>query len=139
MDFYTILGFVFGGVLFGSTAFFMIYTTDKVFGVSGFVESCLYPVSIDASWKGLFLIGMITGAIILKFIHPIALDIHLDRSLPYVFLGGCLVGFGTRLGCGCTSGHGLSGVGRLRPRSIVATLIFIGVGIATATILGRFQ
>ena len=127
---------IFGGILFGLASFALLYLTGRSFGVSGFVEACLYPLSSDAGWKALFLLGLLTGGVLLRFIYPLGVDVHSNLPLWAVFLSGTMVGVGTRMGKGCTSGHGLSGFGRLEGKSIVATCIFMLVAMVTATLLG---
>jgi uncharacterized membrane protein YedE/YeeE len=75
--------------------------------------------------------GLLTGALLILWLHPASMAIRIDVSDPAVILGGFLVGIGTRIGNGCTSGHGVCGVGRQAPRSIVASAVFFGCAVLT--------
>ena len=108
----------------------------RIAGISGIVGGLLHPSKGDASWRALFLIGMMTaplGALLVTGHLP---EISAQASTRTILLSGLLVGFGTRLGSGCTSGHGVCGLARRSPRSLVATLTFIASG-ALAVFLSR--
>ncbi len=82
----------------------------------------------DTLWKLCFVVGLLTGGLILRILVPVAHDFGIVRPNGMLVVAGLLVGFGTRLGNGCTSGHGVCGVSRLSPRSMVATATFIATG-----------
>jgi uncharacterized membrane protein YedE/YeeE len=88
----------------------------------------LKPVINDTLWRICFLAGLFAGGLLLRILLPGAFDFGIIRPLPLLTVAGLLVGFGTRLGSGCTSGHGVCGVSRLSPRSLVATGTFIVAG-----------
>lgn len=94
-------------------------------------------ILLEAGWRAQFLVGMLLGGVVLAFAMPSALAFEVDRSLVVMAAAGLLVGFGTRLGSGCTSGHGVCDLPRLSPRSLVATLTFMATGVLTAVIVGR--
>jgi len=124
-----------GGILIGLAASLLLWTNGRVAGISGIVGGLWRPVAGDLSWRALFLGGLLTGGVVAALLVPEALAFSLDRSLPLMAVGGLLVGFGTRLGSGCTSGHGVCGNARLSPRSIVATVTFIAAGMVTVLAL----
>lgn len=121
-----------GGVLIGLAAVALLYFNGRIAGISGIIGGVLRPHPGDTLWRALFLLGLATGAALILWLHPVAMALEFDVSDPTVILGGFLVGLGTRIGNGCTSGHGVCGVGRLAPRSIVASAVFVGLGIATS-------
>lgn len=87
-----------------------------------------------ATWQLAFLAGLVVGGLVVVAVAPQAMVFGLDRSVPTLILAGLLVGYGTQLGSGCTSGHGVCGISHGAPRSVVATIVFIGVGIATVAV-----
>ncbi|MFK0278548.1 YeeE/YedE family protein [Ensifer sp. NPDC090286] len=120
-----------GGLLIGLSAGIYLLTTGRIAGISGLVASTLGLTGSGISKLGLgFLGGILVGAFVASSIAR-APNIQVTSSVPLLLVGGLLVGFGTRLGSGCTSGHGVCGLARLSPRSIVATLIFMTVAAAT--------
>jgi uncharacterized membrane protein YedE/YeeE len=115
-----------GGILIGSAAVLLLGLNGRIAGVSGILGGVVSdPVSGlgESAWRLAFLLGLILGAQAVALIQPVALEIA--ASWPALIVGGLLVGFGTRLGNGCTSGHGVCGIARLSPRSLVATGIFV--------------
>lgn len=129
---------VIGGILIGIAASLLLYWNGRVAGVSGIVKGLIPPRRGDAGWRIAFLAGLVVGGILLKFFFPGALASTLDRTPLVIAFAGLLVGFGTALGGGCTSGHGVCGISRLSKRSIVATLVFILTGALTATLFRMY-
>jgi hypothetical protein len=125
-----------GGLLIGTAAALFLLLSGRIAGVSGLAATAARIGSGGPPWgqAACFVVGLPIGAWLMSsFVrHP---DIIVTGSLPRLAVAGLLVGFGTRLGSGCTSGHGVCGVARLSPRSIVATAIFMGMGIATVFVL----
>ena len=117
-----------GGILIGLSASAMLLLEGKIAGISGICAGILKPEKDDTSWKFWFVAGLIAGGVLLRVFLPKAYDFGIVRSYPALAIAGVLVGFGTRLGNGCTSGHGICGISRLSPRSIVATVTFIATG-----------
>jgi uncharacterized protein len=117
-----------GGILIGASASAMLLLQGKIAGISGIFAGILKPAKGDTLWKLWFVAGLIVGGILLRIFLPGAYDFGEVRSYPVLAVAGLLVGFGTRLGNGCTSGHGVCGMSRLSPRSIVATATFIATG-----------
>lgn len=128
-----------GGVLIGVAVSLMLFLNGRVTGVSGIVSGVLARRKGDFGWRLYFIAGLIVGGVALRIFYPSSLVNGVERSLWIVIAAGLLVGFGTVMGSGCTSGHGICGLSRLSPRSLVATLTFMGVGILTATLFRIFM
>jgi len=125
MDHFTPVPALLGGVLIGLSAVLLLLTDGRIAGISGIVAGLLVPRHGEISWRIAFIAGMIAAPRALAWLVGAGQPISIARS-PALLLGaGLLVGFGTRLGSGCTSGHGVRGLARFSPRSIVATLTFL--------------
>lgn len=129
---------LFGGVLIGLAASLLWWTTGRVAGISGIVGGLFTGPSSERGWRAVFLGGLVIGGIVAAAVTPSSLAFTLDRSLPLMAVGGLLVGVGTRVGNGCTSGHGVCGIARFSTRSIVATITFIVAGMVTVFALKSF-
>ena len=121
-----------GGALIGTAVSMMLLLNGRVTGISGILNGVLSAPSPkeDRKWRGLFLLGLVAGGFTLKVIMPSAFNGTLETPDWTVAVAGLLVGFGTLLGSGCTSGHGVCGISRMSPRSLVATVVFISFGVA---------
>ncbi len=117
-----------GGALIGLAASVLLLFTGRVAGISGIAGGLFGGARGDVSWRLVFLAGLVAGGFVVFLVSPGAFHVGVDRSLGALALAGLLVGFGARLGGGCTSGHGVCGLGRLSRRSLVATLTFIATG-----------
>lgn len=124
-----------GGVMIGVAAIALLYFNGRIAGISGIMGGVLRPRAEDTLWRAVFLLGLLTGALMIQWFHPAAMALHIDVSDPTIILAGFLVGLGTRIGNGCTSGHGVCGVGRLAPRSIVASITFFGFAVITSYLI----
>ena len=124
-----------GGVLIGVSAAALLIGHGRIAGISSILDGAVRNRGDDPTWRLLFLAGLVCGGLLIAWVHPQAFATHHELSGPLLVAAGLLVGFGTRLGNGCTSGHGVCGVGRLSPRSILATLTFIASGAATVFIV----
>ena len=124
-----------GGVVIGLAASLLLWTNGRIAGVSGIVGGLWRPVAGDLSWRALFLGGLLAAGLMAVVFVPERVAFSLDRSLPLIAVGGLLVGFGTRLAGGCTSGHGVCGNARWSLRSAVATVTFIAAGMITVLAL----
>ena len=124
-----------GGVIIGLSVVLYFYSTGRLAGISGIFENAITSTSQKAS-NLLFLIGLVVGPVIIYYLimpnKPIAFEI--TNSYLLIIPGGFLVGLGTRLGGGCTSGHGICGIGRLSVNSMIATSIFVATGVITVFI-----
>jgi len=119
-----------GGAIIGIAAVLFALFNGRVAGISGIVGGLLRPPFPDAAWRVAFVAGLIVAPILYRlFAGPPDLTIAADY--PTLVVAGILVGVGTRYGSGCTSGHGVCGVSRFSPRSLVATLAFMAAGFAT--------
>jgi uncharacterized membrane protein YedE/YeeE len=127
-----------GGVLIGLSASFLLLCNGKIAGISGIIGGVLRPAKGDTLWRVFFVAGLLTGGFVLRLVSPHVFDIAIGRSGGAVMLAGLLVGFGARLGNGCTSGHGVCGISRFSPRSLVATLTFIAAGATTVYVVNTF-
>ncbi|MDO6525048.1 YeeE/YedE thiosulfate transporter family protein [Motilimonas sp. 1_MG-2023] len=115
-----------GGALLGLSAVILLLFRGRIAGISGILSGLFTPHKGDTSWRVLFLVGMILGAVILLTMGFSIADMPQGSTLLYI-VAGLLVGIGTKLGNGCTSGHGICGMGRFSVRSVVATGVFMSV------------
>lgn len=124
-----------GGALIGIASAALLVTHGRIAGISGVTGSLLQRTTRDRGWRYAFVGGLILSGVIASIVAPSAIGASV-RSLPIVIVAGVLVGFGTRLGSGCTSGHGICGLSRLSARSLVAVVTFIATGAMTALLAG---
>ena len=129
-----------GGVFLGVASAIFILLNGRILGVSGILGGLLFPRRGDLAWRLMFLLGMLCAPFILSlFVAPnLIIEPKIESSFTVIVLAGLLVGFGTRYGSGCTSGHGVCGISRLSLRSIVSTITFIGFGMLTVFITRHF-
>jgi uncharacterized membrane protein YedE/YeeE len=120
-----------GGLLIGLAAALLLLLNGRISGISGIVGGLLVRESSETSWRVMFVAGLLLGALAYVLATGSAISVKMQASLPVLVVAGILVGFGTRLGSGCTSGHGICGIARLSKRSIAATAMFLGVAILT--------
>ncbi len=125
-----------GGMMVGASAALMLVFNGRIAGISGIVGQLLEGRE-GRSWRASFVVGMIVGGIVLQLVYPSALPGlgETPIALPLLIAAGLSVGIGTRLGGGCTSGHGICGLSRMSPRSLAATAIFMGVAGVTTFVL----
>jgi uncharacterized membrane protein YedE/YeeE len=129
-DFTPISGLI-GGLFIGVATTLLLALNGRIAGISGIVGGLLARKGSEVGWRAVFIAGLLLGAFVYMLATGGAIPVRIQASLPILVVAGLLVGFGTRLGSGCTSGHGISGIARLSKRSIVATLAFMGVAILT--------
>lgn len=125
----------FGGILIGAAAWILIFFCGRIAGISGIIGGLLSSNTTDRGWRLAFLIGIIASPLLYGLFYPLPAS-EISASWPIVIIAGLLVGVGTRYGSGCTSGHGVCGLSRLSPRSLVATLTFMGVAFITVWLMG---
>ena len=123
-----------GGLMLGVATVILLLGIGRIAGISGIVSSVLKPKNIEM-WQVLFIAGLIVSPLLYRLVKPLPV-LDISTSIPLLIAAGLLVGFGTRLGSGCTSGHGICGNARLSPRSMAATVTFMLFGIVTVY-LGR--
>jgi len=121
-----------GGILLGLASAMFILVNGRILGISGILGGLLSPKRGDAGWRIAFILGMLVAPVSFTLIAPVGLISapRIDAGYGLVVLAGLLVGYGTRMGSGCTSGHGVCGLSRLSPRSLVATVTFMAAGFA---------
>lgn len=124
-----------GGILIGLASVIMLLGAGRITGISGIFGGLLSPARGDFAWRGAFIVGLIVGGLLWPVLSGNALPVDLQTSWPVLLAAGLLVGFGSRLGSGCTSGHGVCGIGRLSPRSLVAVAVFMLSAIITTYVV----
>ena len=126
-----------GGTLIGLSAALLLLGIGRVAGISGIFGGLLEPKSKEFAWRVAFLGGLVLGGVGMYAFAPqlFAIAEGFEPSTAMIVAAGLLVGFGTRLGNGCTSGHGVCGIGRLSARSLVATVTFMATGMATVFVV----
>ena len=130
----SILYALFGGLLIGLASTLMLWGLGRITGISGIYSSILTP-SKEHTWKYSFLFGLLTGGAVIYLVDKNSyFNYEISGSYLRVILAGLLVGFGTRMGNGCTSGHGVCGISRGAKRSFIATVIFILTGMIIVSI-----
>jgi len=135
MAHFTPISAAIGGALIGLAAVLLMLLNGRIAGVTGVLAGLIDPLSTDRGWRAAFVGGLIAApltAALLGYTVPVP---QMPASLVVIALGGLLVGFGTRLSNGCTSGHGVCGIARLSPRSIVATAVFMAAAIVVVAVI----
>jgi uncharacterized protein len=124
-----------GGLIIGLAVAILYLMRGNYTGISGIYYNVISVNKSGFLWRFLFITGLIIGPVLLSFFSYTDLGFEMPNTNPIiVILGGLLVGYGTQLGSGCTSGHGVCGIGRLSIRSIVGTCVFVGAGVVTVLI-----
>ncbi len=124
-----------GGALIGASSALLLWLTGRIAGISGILGGLLSPSRGEFVWRVLFLAGLVLGVVLYRAGGGPLTGITITSSTPLLIIGGLLVGFGTALGRGCTSGHGICGLARLSPRSLAATLVFMASAAVTVFVL----
>ena len=137
MEHYSYWHALLGGCLIGLASLLATVLTGKIPGISGIFGRILVPATTDKGWRIVFLVGLIGGAALSFSLWRSAALFRPTRPLAVMAIAGLIVGFGTRLGGGCTSGHGVCGVGRAQKDSIVATLIFVATAMINVFFYNR--
>jgi uncharacterized membrane protein YedE/YeeE len=123
-----------GGVLIGISAGLFILFNGRIAGISGILGGLLHPIRNDSLWRIAFLAGIVVAPLLYGMAAPLP-SVQVDAGTATLIVAGLLVGIGTRYGSGCTSGHGVCGISRLSPRSLVATAGFMAAGFATVFVI----
>ncbi len=124
-----------GGALIGLAGAAMLGLHGRIAGISGIFSGLLKPTAGDVAWRASFVGGLVVAGAVYAAFAPQAFHIGIVRSPGAIVLAGLLVGVGTRLGSGCTSGHGVCGISRLSRRSIAATVTFMATGAMAAAVV----
>jgi uncharacterized membrane protein YedE/YeeE len=124
-----------GGVLIGIAATLLLWLTGRIAGISGILGGVVMPRSGEVAWRAAFLIGLVGAGAAYLWLVPGAYTSRQGFPPLLLVIAGLLVGFGTRMGNGCTSGHGVCGLGRLSMRSLAAVLIFMATAVVTTYIV----
>jgi uncharacterized protein len=126
-----------GGIFIGLASAVLLWCNGRIFGVSGIIGGLFNPLKGDILWRLYVIIGLLMGSTISHFIldTPVSIDV---KSTPVLVVGGFLIGIGSRLGSGCTSGHAICGISRFSLRSITATCTFVGTGVLTVYLMNAF-
>jgi uncharacterized protein len=135
MENFTPVSAAIGGVLIGFSAALLWLGLGRIAGISGIIGNLATAKPDDVGWRIAFVVGLIAAPVLYRIAGGTVPPIEIGVPSLIVIAGGLLVGVGTRLGSGCTSGHAVCGLARLSPRSVVATGLFMGTGVVTASVL----
>lgn len=127
-----------GGGLIGVAVSLMLLFNGRVTGISGIINGSLKPQKGDFLWRILFILGLFVGGLLLKILRPESFTNTLETETYLTVIAGLLVGFGTIMGSGCTSGHGVCGISRFSIRSILATVVFIFAGVLAVVLFRKW-
>jgi len=131
---FTPLSALFGGLLIGLAAALFVLLNGRIAGISGVLGGLLRPKPGDIGWRAAFVLGLVVAPLVYGLFAAVPLP-QIAADIPSLVIAGLMVGVGTRYGSGCTSGHGVCGISRLSPRSLVATGVFMSAGFITVFVL----
>ncbi len=138
MDSFTPVSALAGGALIGLAASLLLWLSGKGAGISGIFDNLIRLVPEGQDWRAAFVLGLLGVGLVASFVAPEAVAPTATRSLGTTAVAGLVVGFGVRMGSGCTSGHGVCGLSRGRSRSLAAVVAFMGTGLVVATLVQVF-
>lgn len=124
-----------GGMILGIAAALYVLLHGRILGISGIISGLIHPKAGDRDWRIAFVLGLFTAPSLFALLFEIRPIVEIESNWLALVIAGLLVGFGTQYGSGCTSGHGICGLSRLSPRSLVATLCFMAAGFLTVYVL----
>lgn len=124
-----------GGMILGIAAALYVLLHGRILGISGIISGLLHPKQDDRAWRIVLVLGLLTAPVLAALFFEIRPIVEVDADWIAIIIAGLLVGFGSQYGSGCTSGHGICGLSRLSPRSLVATLSFMGAGFLVVFVL----
>jgi uncharacterized protein len=124
-----------GGIILGVAAALYVLLHGRILGISGIVSGLLHPKLADSAWRVSLVLGLISAPFLVALFFGIIPVVEIDSGWLAIVIAGLLVGFGAQYGSGCTSGHGICGLSRLSPRSLVATLAFMSTGFVIVFII----
>lgn len=134
MENFTPVSALLGGALIGLGTVVLMLANGRIAGISGILGGLLKPVKGDIAWRAAFVLGLVASPLLYALFASVPTP-RMEASWGALVLAGLLVGAGTRYGSGCTSGHGVCGLSRLSPRSLVATATFMGAGFVTVFVI----
>ncbi|MEE9330375.1 MAG: YeeE/YedE thiosulfate transporter family protein [Parvularculaceae bacterium] len=134
MENFTPLAALIGGAMIGLSAIILMAFNGRIAGISGVFSGTLFAKTGDKAWRIYFILGLIAAPLLYRLASGTPLPFEMSANMPITIIAGLLVGFGTRLGSGCTSGHGICGLSRLSVRSLVSVALFMGVGFITVAV-----
>ena len=134
MENFTPVSSLIGGAMIGAAAVLLMLLNGRIAGISGIVDGLMSRQREEIAWRGAFIAGLIAAPLLYGLASG-GLPVEFPGPTPLIIAGGFLVGLGTRIGGGCTSGHGVCGIARMSPRSIVATLSFMATGVLAVTVI----
>lgn len=137
MESFTPIASTLGGLMIGVAAAGLLMFHGRIAGISGIAGGIFRRQEGDIGWRVMFLVGLFAAGVVWSFFAPDDYAFAIERSTPALVVAGLAVGVGTQLGSGCTSGHGVCGIGRLSKRSIVATLTFMATAAITVFIVNE--
>ena len=123
-----------GGILIGTAAAMFLLLDGRIAGISGILVGLLRPRAGGTGWRVAFVLGLVAAPLVYQLVVPLP-SVQIDAATALLVVAGLLVGVGTRYGSGCTSGHGVCGLSRLSPRSMVATAAFMSAGFVTVFVV----
>ena len=132
---FTPLPSLLGGMMLGVAAALYVLLRGRILGISGIISGLLHPQLSDSAWRVSLVLGLVSAPFMAAIFFGIFPVVEIEASWIAIVIAGLLVGFGVQYGSGCTSGHGICGLSRLSPRSLVATLAFMVAGFLTVFIL----
>lgn len=135
MDGFTPVSALVGGAMIGTSAALFLLLNGRIAGISGILGGLLAPPSRESGWRAAFVAGLVLAPLADAGLGGSLPPVTVGASFPILVLAGLLVGFGARLGAGCTSGHGVCGIGRGSPRSLAATGTFMAVAVLTVLVM----
>lgn len=135
MEHFTPISASIGGAFIGLSAVLLMAFHGRIAGISGLFSGTVFAAKGDRSWRVFFVLGLVAAPLVYWLAAAEKPAFELEAGWPLIIAGGSLVGFGTRLGSGCTSGHGVCGLSRLSPRSMVSVVLFMAAGMATVALL----
>jgi uncharacterized membrane protein YedE/YeeE len=127
-----------GGALIGLSASLFLLTTGRIAGISGIFAGLIHRQANDTAWRFAFVVGLIGTGVAASVLMPTLFDSSPSRNILLTVMGGLLVGFGTRMGNGCTSGHGICGLSRFSVRSLVSVVTFMTTAAVTVYVVNHF-
>lgn len=135
MENFTPISASIGGAFIGLSAVLLMAFHGRIAGISGLFSGTVFAAKGDRSWRVFFVLGLVAAPLVYWLAAAEKPAFDLEAGWPLTIAGGLLVGFGTRLGSGCTSGHGVCGLSRLSPRSMVSVALFMAAGMATVALI----